>query len=150
MSIKDNIIRDAKNRLGKFLSSNTGNAPVMFMLGGFKFSVATAVAQEWSRSTSYRWSAQKRFGKVDALQFTGYDEERWTLPCVVYPDWQGIGSTYQIIAVAPENKPLKLISAAGNVIGQYVIENITETQSHFKPDGRSRKLEFTMTIRAFD
>lgn len=150
MSILDNIRRDAKNRLGKFLSSQTGNAPVMFMLGGFKFSIASAAVQEWSRSTSYRWAAQERFGKVDALQFTGYGPERWTLPCIVFPDWQGIRSTYQIIAVAPENKPLKLISAMGNVIGQYVIESIEETQSNFKPDGNARRLEFVMTIRAFD
>lgn len=150
MSIKNNIIRDARNRLGKFLSSSTGNAPVMFMLGGFKFSVKTAAAQELGRSTSFRWAAQQRFKQVDALQFTGYGAERWAIQCTVFPDWQGIRTVAEITDLAPENRPLKLISASGIVIGQYVIENIEETHSVFKPDGNGRKLEFTLTIRGYD
>lgn len=150
MSILDNIRRDAINKLGKFLSSQTGNAPVMMMLGNFKFSINTAVFQELQRHTNYRWQGQERFGKVDALQFTGYGPERWTLPCIVYPDWKGIKAPWQVLEKAPENKPQRLISAQGNVIGMYVIESMDEVHSYYKPDGSPRKIEFTMVIRAFD
>lgn len=150
MSFIDNLRRDIANRLNKVLTSRTGNAPVMMMLGGFKFSVRTAAAHEVSRRRGFRWAAQERFGNVDALQFTGYNEEVWNFACVVYPDWQGIKSTDEIIEIAPENRPLKLISASGDIIGKFVIVGIEETGSYFKTDGTPRKIEFNLTIRAYD
>lgn len=150
MSIKDNLLRDARKRLGQLLSSQTGNAPVMMMLGGFKFAVNTAAFTEVQRSQAFRWSGQERFGQMDALQFTGYGMDRITLPCVVFPDWQGITGTWDILDKAPENTPQRLISASGRVIGRFVIESLEETHTHHKTDGTPRKIEFTLTIRGYD
>lgn len=63
---------------GSFQGNSSGNAPVMLMLGGFKFSINTAVFTELQRSTGYRWPAQERMGQYDALQYTGPGEDRIT------------------------------------------------------------------------
>lgn len=152
MSIVDLVRRrDGINRLLKYLAGKaSGNAPVMMMLGDFKFSVNTAVFQEWQKSQSFRWQAQERFRKVDALQFTGYGIERITLPCIVYTNWRGIISTDDILMAAPENRPQRMISAQGDVMGRYVIESIEETHSYHQVNGVPRKIEFTLTLRGYD
>ncbi|GHU20754.1 hypothetical protein FACS189472_12630 [Alphaproteobacteria bacterium] len=42
--------------------------------------------------------------------------------------------------------PHVLITDAGDVLGTFVISNISETQSHFKPDGTPRKIEFSLSL----
>lgn len=73
--------------LDSFSGNNSGNAPVLLMLGGFKFSLNTAVFTELNRDTSYKWPGQERIGQWDALQFTGPGEDRIRLPGIVYPMW---------------------------------------------------------------
>jgi phage protein U len=120
------------------------------MLGGFKFSLNTAVFQQLQHSTSYRWPAQERIGQLDALQFTGPGEDRITLPGIVYPDFRGDANQIaQLRTLASGGRPLRLIAATGDILGLWVIESMDETQSAFKPDGTARRQEFTLTMRKF-
>ncbi|WP_251278295.1 phage tail protein, partial [Enterobacter hormaechei] len=57
--------------LSQFKANDSGNAPVLLMLGGFKFSLNTAVFREIQQSNEYRWQAQDRVGQMAALQYTG-------------------------------------------------------------------------------
>ena len=133
-----------------FRGNDSGNAPVLLMLGGFKFSLNTAVFQQLQRSTAYRWPAQERVGQLDALQFTGPGEDRITLPGIVYPDLRGDASQIsQLRDLAKGGRPLRLISSSGEILGLWVIESVEETQSLFKPDGAFRRQEFNLTIRKF-
>lgn len=134
----------------QFQGNDAGNAPTMLMLGGFKFSLNTAVFQEMQRSTSWRWPAQERVGKLDALQATGPGDDRITLPGVIYPDFRGgMVQVEELRRLGNAQKPVRLISATGEILGLWVIESVEETQSHFKPDGSPRRQEFTVSIRKF-
>ena len=53
--------------ISRFAGNNSGNAPVLMMLGTFKFSLNTAVFAEVVRSTAYTWGAQARVGQLAAL-----------------------------------------------------------------------------------
>lgn len=133
-----------------FQGNDSGNAPVMLMLGGFKFSLNTAAFQRLERSTSYRWPAQQRVGREDALQFTGPGEDRITIPGVVYPDFRGgLFQVETLRAIANDGRPLRLISSGGAILGLWVIESIDEVQSEFKPDGSPRRQEFSLRIRKY-
>jgi phage protein U len=135
---------------GIFAGNQSGNATVMLMLGGFKFSLNTAAFTELQRSTAYSWPAQQRLGKFDALQFTGPGEDRITLPGVIYPDFRGgVGQLDQLREIASAGRPLRLVASTGAILGVWVIESIEETQSAFKPNGGPRKQEFTLRIRKF-
>ena len=150
MGIRETIGGIISRVAGSFTGNNSGNAPVLMMLGGFKFSLNTAVFQQMQRSTSYRWPAQERVGKLDALQFTGPGEDRITLPGVIYPDWRGDAEQVdQLRALAARGRPLQLIAASGDILGAWVIESVEEVQSFYKPDGTFRKQEFTVSIRKF-
>jgi phage protein U len=129
---------------------NSGNAPVLIVLGSFQFSLNTAVYKEIKRSTSYRWANVEQFGWVDAKQFTGFGDDTITIPCFVYPDWlQNGGSVSQLKQMAQAGKPYRLMSGNGNNAGMWVIKSIEETRSEFKSDGTYRKQEFTLTIEFY-
>lgn len=147
MSVKESIF----NILGSALEGNSsGNAPVMLMLGGFKFSLNTIAFQKLERSTAYRWPSQQRVGNEDAMQFTGPGEDRITIPGVIYPDFRGGLFQLDILRnVASRGRPLRLVSSAGAVLGLWVVESIDEVQSHFKPNGDPLRQEFNIRIRKF-
>ncbi len=150
MAFREVITGQLDKKLSGFSGNDAGNAPTLLMIGGFKFSLNTAVFQEKRRSTSYRWPAQERTGQLDALQFTGPGEDRITLPGIVYPEFKG--GTDQVDSlrkIAAQGKPLRLISATGVMLGVWVIENIEDVATFFKPDGTPRRQDFTVTIRKY-
>jgi len=144
------LLTGAVTKLDTFSGNDSGNAPTLLMLGGFKFSLNTAVFQEVQRSTSWRWPAQERVGQYDALQFTGPGDDRVTLPGVVYPDFRGgVAQVESLRQIAAQGKPVRLISATGEMLGLWVVLSVDETASSFKPDGTPRKQEFNVTIRKY-
>lgn len=150
MPYRETINGIIQRAIDAFEGNNSGNAPVLLMLGGFKFSLNTAVFQQLERSTSYRWRAQERVGQFDALQYTGPADDRMRLPGVVYPDWKGGGGQMkQLRSLASQGRPLRLIGPGGEILGLWVIEGIDEGQSYYKPDGTFRRQEFTVYIRKF-
>lgn len=150
MSYREIIGGQLNKQLSKFLGNDSGNSPVMLMLGGFKFSLNTAVFQQQQRATHWRWPSQERVGQFDALQFTGPGEDRITLPGVVYPQFRGgYDQVATLRKIGDQGKPVRLISAAGEMLGVWVIESVEETASQFTALGAPRKQEFTVTIRKF-
>lgn len=150
MSIRETIDGIIQRAQDAFTGNDSGNAPVMLMLGGFKFSLNTAVFQTMQRATSYRWPSQERMGQYDAKQFTGPGDDSITLPGIVFPEFRG--GAWQIEdlrSLASEGRPLQLISSAGYILGVWVIDRIEETQAEFNPDGSFRKQEFTVNISRF-
>lgn len=144
------LLTGAVTKLDTFSGNDSGNAPTLLMLGGFKFSLNTAVFQEVQRSTSWRWPAQERVGQYDALQFTGPGDDRVTLPGVVYTDFRGgVAQVESLRQIAAQGKPVRLISATGEMLGLWVVLSVDETASSFKPDGTPRKQEFNVTIRKY-
>jgi phage protein U len=123
---------------------------VMMKLGAFNFSINTAAYQSFSRSASYRWQAQERYGRGPAQQFTGYGEESITLAGDIYPDYAG--GLHQIDAMRTEagkGKPLLLVDGRGYVWGKWVIQSIEEDQSTFLGNGVARKMSFTLKIARY-
>lgn len=134
----------------QFQGNDSGNAPTLLMLGGFKFSLNTAVFTEMRRLTSWRWPAQERVGLLDALQSTGPGEDTITLPGVIYPDFRGGARQLDDLrAIGDAKKPVRLIGASGQIYGMWVIKSLEETASNFKLDGGPRKQEFNIQIQKF-
>lgn len=122
----------------------------MLQLGEFQFSVSTAAYQTLSRSTEYKWKAQERVGAADALQYLGEGLDTITLDGVIYPGYRGgAGQISEMRRFAAAGVPLLLVSGTGQVMGQWVIERVDETQSVFVPGGAPRKQQFTLALRKY-
>lgn len=122
----------------------------MMSLGGFNFGLSTAAYQELRRSSEYLWPSQQRFGGGPAIQATGVGDETISLPGVIYPAWNGgTGQLDLLRSLALQKKQLKLIDGRGNILGEWVIERVEETQSTFAQGGVARKQEFTISLKKY-
>lgn len=135
----------------QFRGNDAGNAPVLLSLGGFKFSLNTAAFTERRRKTGYRWAAQERIGGHDTLQFTGWEADTIELPGVVYPEFRGVGTTQigNLRTLANGGIPVRMVTSDGRNFGEWVIEEIEDTQSYFTPTGDFLKQEFTIKLRRY-
>lgn len=125
-------------------------ADVMMTLGGYRFGLDTAAFQEMNRTTEWNWPKQDVFESRPVLQFTGWGEDTITLPGVIFPEyWGGTGQLDALRALGDAGQPQTLIDGRGNVLGEWVITNVTERQSVFAQRGVGRRQEFTVTLKRF-
>jgi phage protein U len=130
-----------------FQRNDSGNVPVMMMLGGFKFSIATAAYTECSRTSKFRWPKIDRYGKLATRQYTGPDEDAITLPGSIYPEWRGgYGQLDDLRNLAAQGRPQRLIDGFGRMLGWWVIEEVTDKQTFHNRDGTPRRMDFMLTL----
>ncbi|MFY9810815.1 phage tail protein [Aquabacterium sp.] len=126
-------------------------ADVMLSLGTYQFSIDTAAYQQFERTTEHQWAEQARFGQGPLLQYTGFAAEKIRLDGVIYPRFRGgLTQLDRMRNEAGKGVPFTLISALGYVLGDFVIEKVTERQSEFAMAGLAQKVEFTLELKRYD
>ncbi|MDJ0824255.1 MAG: phage tail protein [Rhodobacter sp.] len=129
---------------------NLGISLVMMGLGLFRFGVNRAAYQTLTRETGFRWAQMDRVGRKPALQFLGPDAAVITLEGVIYPHFKGgLRQVELMAAMAGLGQPMMLVDGLGWVWSRWVIESVTEKKSFFLGDGAPRKIEFSMTLKAY-
>lgn len=120
---------------------------VMMQLGAMPFSIDTAAYQRLSRTTEYRWVRQSRIGAEDALQFVGVGPDTIELDGVIYPQFRGGPIQVELLrTLGAGRKPLLLVAGTGFVLGQWVIETVTEGQTIFAALGLPQRQEFSISM----
>lgn len=123
---------------------------IMMQLGSFQFGIQTAAYETLRRSTEYQWAEQKRFGKLDALQYVGPGQDKITLSGTVYPEFNGGTKQLEDMrAMAAQGRPLLMVSGLGDLMGRWVILAVGDTGSIFAQAGVARKQEFELELRLF-
>lgn len=126
-------------------------ADVMLTLGTYQFSIDTAAYQQFERTTEHSWAEQARFGQGPLLQYTGFGAEKIKLDGVIYPRFRGgLVQLDRMRNDAGKGVPFTLISALGYVLGDFVIEKVTERQTEFVMSGLPQKVEFTLELKRYD
>jgi len=123
---------------------------VMMALGTFRFGVNAAAYQSFKRSASFRWEKVDRAGRAPALQFLGPDAQEITLEGVIYPAFKGgLRQVEGMRAVAGLGQPLMLVDGLGWIWERWAITSVEEHKSVFLADGAPRKIEFSLSLRAY-
>lgn len=123
---------------------------VMMALGGLRFGVNQPSYQTFSRQASYRWAALDRLGRAPALQYLGPGADEITLDGVIYPHFKGGLRQIEVMRLmARQGEPMILVDGLGWVWEWCVITAISETKTHFLPDGAPRKIEFSVSLQAY-
>lgn len=121
---------------------------MMLALDMFVFEIGTIPYQELSRKWAWRHAQSDRFGALPAPQFVGPGPETVSLTGALIPG-EGIGS-YSAITTLVEmgnaGEAYSLVSGVGEVLGEYFIRSIDQTQSLFFVDGMPRKSDFTLEL----
>jgi phage protein U len=122
----------------------------MMALGDYRFALDTAAYEKLQRTTSYRWETINRLGRAPAQQFIGAGDDDISMDGVIYPHFRGgLGQLDEIRTLAGQGEPLLLVDGTGKVWGDYVVREVGEGQSVFFSNGAPRKIEFSLTLRAF-
>lgn len=124
---------------------------MMMAIGLFVFGLHTVPYQQLQRQMSWRHPSVSRVGKRPARQFTGPGDDSITLSGVLYPELTGGKiSLMALTAMADEGKSWPLIEGTGLFYGLFVIEEVSQTDSVFFPDGSPRKIEFSLKLTRVD
>lgn len=124
---------------------------VMMALGLFVFGVKTLPYQQLQRHQQWRHPSVSRVGRRPARQFTGPGDDDITLSGTLYPELTGGKVSLDLVrALADTGKAWPLLQGDGTFYGHYVIESIDETASFFFPDGRARRIEFSLKLVRVD
>ncbi len=123
-------------------------AQVMLSLGGFKFNIDSAAYNELVRTWQWRWNSQSRIGQSDLLQYTGKAPVKISLNGQIATTFRDVG-THQIEKLADmgnEYKPQLLVSGLGDVMGYWVMTDLSETNTKFIKGGLPRRQSFILEL----
>lgn len=124
-------------------------AKVLYALGDYRFQ-AGGGADEIERSSKWRWPSQDVIGARPVVQYTGPGEDTIELSGTIFPEYRGgFGQVDAMRAQAGRGEPMILVDGAGSYLGEYVIEQITETGKYLFADGKPRKIEFKLSLKRF-
>jgi phage protein U len=124
---------------------------MMMSLDQFVFSLTSAPFHELRRARAWKHRTTSRVGARDASQFTGPGVDTITLNGLVAPETIGeIASLDTLAAMADAGDAYVLVDGAGHVYGAFVIESLNETQTCHTPEGRARRVAFTLALRHVD
>lgn len=123
----------------------------LMTLGLFVFDNPTLAPQSIDRTTQYTWAQNKPVGEAPTYQFLGRGEDSITLPGVLYPSFTGGKLNLEVIrAMAKSGEAFLLMTGYGEILGNFFIDNVKETQSLFMRDGAPQKIEFTLSLKRYD
>lgn len=124
---------------------------MLMSLGMFTFSLQTAPFETLKRSTAQRWEAKNRVGKGPAYQHVGQGEDSITIEGTLAPDQLtgGAETLDKLREMAATGKAWILTAGTGEVLDSWFIDKVEEGRSHFLPNGRPRKITFSLTLRRY-
>lgn len=123
---------------------------VMMALGTYRFGIGRGAYQTFARSASWRWEQVDRIGRAPAQQYLGPGADEISLEGVIYPHFKGGLRQVELMrATAGTGRPMILVDGMGWVWQRWVITAVEERKSVFLADGAPRKIEFSMSLRAY-
>jgi phage protein U len=122
----------------------------LMSLGLFAFSLQTAPFETLKRETAWRWAAKDRVGRAPAYQSLGPGEDSLTIDGTLIPTVTGgTANLDKLREMMSSGKAWILTAGTGQVMGKWFIEKVSETRSHMVINGAPRKIEFSLTLKAY-
>lgn len=123
----------------------------MMAWGDFVFSVQDLSFQELARKRDWRFAESERLGARKAAQFTGSGDDNITLSGVIYPGQFGKAASLEVLATKANNGTShQLVAGSGDVLGQFALKSLSNTNSVLFIDGAARKIDFTAEFGRVD
>lgn len=124
---------------------------MLMSLGQFVFGLDTLAFDTLRRQSAWRHPSNSRVGARPARQSVGPGDDTITLSGVLAPEFKGTALSLRTLRdMADSGKAWALVSGAGDVFGAWVIENLSETGTHFIAHGRPRRIEFELQLAHVD
>lgn len=125
--------------------------PVPMALGRYQFEALPFGFEGQDRSTDTPWAELNTAFRLNENQWTGPGSITFDITGVLFPE--ALGGLSQLEGLRREQlagKPLMLVTGAGGIHGMHIIENISEGRSYVNHAGLPRKLEYSISLKAYD
>lgn len=116
-------------------------------LGMFVFETGTLPFVSLDRNSDWRYAQAERFDARKASQYVGPGDDKISLTGSLYGGQIGsYGALATIREMADAGEAYPLLDGLGNVLGNWFIRSLKETQTLFFIDGVPRKADFSMEL----
>ena len=116
-------------------------------MGGYQFGLETAAYNEVRRQWQWRWAQQDVLNGRPYQQYIGPGHVELSLNGYVTPHFKGgLGQVDEMRAEADRGEPLQVVDSLGNVWGDFVITQISETRRDIGPAGLPMRIEFRLQL----
>jgi len=123
---------------------------VLMRIGPMTFQTTPVGYEKLSRTTPGRWAKLERIGREPALQWLGPDTETITIDGRFFPHmWGGMSTFEKVRKAAGSGTPYFVASGRGSVVGQFVINSVTQGHTYIAPGGDPRKVEFGIELQSY-
>lgn len=120
----------------------------MLQIGSVAFTTTGPHYDKLRHSKKFVWARQARFGRSDALQYTGEGEEDVTVSGTIWTDYYaGFGALASLRAMG--RSPQMLVSGAGDVFGRWCVLEVANEQTLQDADGVPRKVTFDLKLSRY-
>lgn len=124
---------------------------MLLAIGMFPFAIPTIVHDELKRRSSWIHATSQRVGARDATQFVGVGAETLSISGTAHAELSdGRASLDTLRDMAGTGNAWSVVDGAGQVYGAFVIQGIDEGLKELGPDGRPRKIEFSIDLLRVD
>lgn len=116
-------------------------------LGLFVFDTSSTLFETIDRDREWRHERSDRFGARAASQFVGPGADKLVLSGMLVPELVGSWSAIETLAqMADEGEAYPLADGAGNIVGTFTIDRISERKGNLIDTGVARRNEFTIEL----
>lgn len=123
----------------------------LMALGQFVFGLSTLAYDELKRSSAWRHPATSRVGARAARQYVGVGDDTITLSGWVAPELVGSAASIdELRAMGDAGSAYALVTGTGDVLGQWVIESLSETGTQHAADGTPARIAFDLQLARVD
>jgi len=119
-------------------------------IGGVPLGLNHASVEGFDRKKGYRWPAQPRVARPEALQFVGAGAETITVKGYIHPHFKGDAQHMeQIHQLADAGIPYIVLTGTGKVFGKYAITDVSENFKELMDDGRPKRVDYSITLTRY-
>lgn len=123
----------------------------MMTLGQFVFGLDTVAYQEMQRATDWRHPSNSRVGARPARQYVGQGDDTITFTGLFVPEFRGGRKTLdELRKMADAGSAYAMVNGAGDNLGAWVIQRLSENGSVFIKEGLPRRIDFSVELARVD
>ena len=120
---------------------------IMMTLGTVRFDAITSPLNSTDRTTSYNWTVQDILNGNPVANYNGESAEQLTLSGTLHPTYRGqVQTLNDLRTMAQSGKPQTLTASNGQVLGQWLIQTIRNSNSQLLANGTPTTVGFTVDM----
>lgn len=121
---------------------------MLMILGSFIFEQSSLLPNQRTRTRTQKISNHTRTGQRDEQQHTGPGSDEYTLSGSIFPGtWGDQDSLEELADMADEGRQHFLINEWGVIEGKWMVDRISEQQSHTDRTGRPYQVDFSVVLK---